>query len=98
MKLLPAAVVQFSFSPRDIRRFAGNLWGNSKVPVFNFRRQALNFCPQAEFIRFCFADVRGKARIIQMQQRRSGVNNLPFVHIQFGDDPTFQVLDLLQFG
>ena len=96
MKLRPAAVVQFGFTSGDVRRFAGDLLRNNKVPVFNFRRQAFHLRAQAELIGFRFADVRGKARIIKVQQRRPGVNDLPFMNVQLGDDSAFEVLNFLQ--
>ena len=67
-------------------------------PVIDLGAQAFHTQQHRQPIRFGFADVGHKSRVVQANQRRAGFDDLPFANEQLGHDPAFEVLDLLQLG
>ena len=98
LQLLAPALVQGFFTGRLARRGLAQLAVDVQRAILDLGTQALDPQCQANTVSLGFADVGDETGVIQPQQRRAGFHHLAFVDVDLGDDPAFQVLDLLQLG
>ncbi|MNZ61467.1 hypothetical protein D3C78_795650 [compost metagenome] len=98
MQLLATADVQGLFAGRLHWHGFHHVIRERQRAVVDFRAQTLHAQQHGQAVGFGFADVGHKSRVVQANQRRAGLDDLPFAHEEFGDDAPFKILYFLQLG
>lgn len=98
VQLLATAGVQRLFALGLVRHSLEHIGWKIQRTVIHFGAQALNPQQHRQAICLGFADIGSEPRVVQANQRRAGLDDLPFLDVQLGDDTALKVLDFLDLG